>query len=94
MPALSDAEIQRRLPQTSGWRLQGGVIQATFKFADFKQAMTFVNRVADAAEEAQHHPDIDIRYNTVQLGLSTHDEGGITDKDFGLATRINQISQM
>ena len=56
--------------------------------------MSFVNGIAAAAEEAQHHPDIDIRYNTVHLSLSTHDEGGVTDKDFDLAARVNQISQM
>ena len=94
MPALSTAEVQRRLAAVAGWRLDAGEIRGTFKFADFKQAMSFVNGIAAAAEEAQHHPDIDIRYNTVHLSLSTHDEGGVTDKDFDLAARVNQISQM
>ncbi|MBC8138839.1 MAG: 4a-hydroxytetrahydrobiopterin dehydratase, partial [Fibrella sp.] len=64
----------------------------TFSFADFVAAMRFVNSVADAAEEANHHPDIDIRYDKVTLGLVTHDAGGITKNDFALAGKADTLA--
>ncbi len=71
-----------------GWENNGKEITRTYKFSDFKEALVFVNRVADLAEAADHHPDIDIRYNKVRLTLSTHSAGGLTDKDFSLAKQI------
>lgn len=62
-----------------------------FRFPSFKEAITFVNQVAELAEEANHHPDILINYNRVTLTLTTHDEGGLTRRDFALATKINQL---
>ena len=82
---LSESEIQRRLGDAPGWQVQADALTKTFSFADFVQSIQFVNRLAQAAEDAHHHPDIVIRYNKVTITLSTHDAGGITAKDFGLA---------
>lgn len=88
MGKLNDQELDAALSGLDGWQLQGDEISKEFKFDNFTQSMEFVNRVAAAAEDADHHPDIDIRYNKVTLTLSTHSEGGITDKDVALATEI------
>jgi 4a-hydroxytetrahydrobiopterin dehydratase len=82
---LTEDDIQARLADMDAWSEINGAIQRTFQFKDFVEAMTFVNKVADHAERVQHHPDILIRYNKVTLTLSTHDAGGITDKDFDFA---------
>jgi 4a-hydroxytetrahydrobiopterin dehydratase len=91
MSALSSAEIDSRLTELPGWRVEAGELVRTFQFKDFRAAMGFVNKVADLAEEAGHHPDIDIRYNRVRLGLVTHDAGGLTAKDFGLAGGADKL---
>ena len=93
MPAspLSGADISSRLASLNGWQHQNGEIVRTFKFADFRASLAFVNRVGDLAEAAGHHPDIDIRYNKVHLALVTHDAGGITTKDFDLAKQIDSV---
>ena len=85
---LSDLEIQRALGNLQGWARRGDVLGKTFQFKDFVDAMKVVNNVADAAEERNHHPDIDIRYNKVTFNLSTHDAGGITQSDLDLAAAI------
>ncbi|MBX3365360.1 MAG: 4a-hydroxytetrahydrobiopterin dehydratase [Phycisphaeraceae bacterium] len=82
---LTPEEIKNRLAEMPEWAETGGEIHRTFAFADFVEAMGFVNRIAIDAERANHHPDILIRYNKVTLRLSTHDAGGITEKDFALA---------
>jgi 4a-hydroxytetrahydrobiopterin dehydratase len=82
---LSDIAIQRELGNLAGWSRRGEVLTRTYTFRNFTQAMDFVNRVAGLAEEANHHPDIDIRYSKVTLTLSTHDAGGITSNDLALA---------
>jgi 4a-hydroxytetrahydrobiopterin dehydratase len=87
---LSEEEIVQMLP--SGWERQGAEITRLVKFVDFKEAIGFVNRVADLAEKANHHPDIDIRWNKVFLRLSTHSKGGLTDIDFALAAEINRCA--
>lgn len=92
MEKLADTEIQARLATTPEWSELNGAIQRTFQFADFVEAMRFVNRVADAAEAMQHHPDVLIRYNKVTLTLSTHDAGGITEKDFDLARKVDAMA--
>lgn len=92
MRALSSAEITERLAGVPMWQTGNGTVWRVFSFPDFVAAMQFVNKVADAAEAAGHHPDIDIRYNKVTLALSTHDAGGITEKDFELANRIDQLT--
>ena len=92
MAVLTDAEIQQALASLSGWQRNGGAIQRVFRFPDFKLAMQFVNKVADAAEQANHHPDIDIRYNTVTMALVSHDSGGVTQRDVRMAGTINKIA--
>jgi 4a-hydroxytetrahydrobiopterin dehydratase len=92
MPALSQEEAQRHLATVPDWEIVSGELVKTFQFKDFRAALGFVNRVGELAEEAGHHPDIDIRYNRVRLGLSTHDAGGITVKDFDLAARVEKLT--
>jgi len=87
---LSDIAIQRELGSLPGWSRRGDVLTRTYQFRNFAQSMEFVNRVAGLAESANHHPDIDIRYSKVTLTLSTHDAGGITANDVGLARAIDQ----
>lgn len=92
MAVLTDSEVQNALASLTGWKKSGPAIQRIFEFSDFKAAMQFVNKVADAAEQANHHPDIDIRYNKVTMALISHDSGGVTQRDIKMANRINQIS--
>lgn len=91
-PALSDIEIQRTLGTLPGWSRKGDAITKSYHFSTFPAGMAFVARVADVAEEQQHHPDIDIRYTKITFVLSTHDSGGITVKDFTLATAIETLA--
>ncbi len=88
---LRDEEISRQLEDLPDWHRSqdGSAISATFQLTDFGAALTFVNQVADAAEQTDHHPDIDIRWNRVTLVLSTHSEGGLTQLDIKLAHRIH-----
>jgi 4a-hydroxytetrahydrobiopterin dehydratase len=87
--ALTDDESDARLKALPGWNREGREIRKEYRFADFKEAMAFVNRVAGLADEADHHPDIVINYNKVTLALTSHDTGGLTDRDFRLAARID-----
>ena len=91
MEKLETQEIERRLSDFPEWSLAGGRLQRTFSFGDFPAAMDFVNRVADLAEELQHHPDIMIRYNKVTLTLETHDAGGLTEGDFAFARSTDEM---
>lgn len=86
---LNDASIEDWLAGRSGWRRSGDQLEKTFAFDSFRDAIVFVNRLATLADQANHHPDIDIRYDRVRVGLSTHDEGGITEKDTALAEQID-----
>jgi 4a-hydroxytetrahydrobiopterin dehydratase len=92
MAVLTDTEIQQALGSLPGWQRNGLAIQRVFRFPDFKAAMQFVNKVADAAEQANHHPDIDIRYNTVTMALVSHDSGGVTQRDVRMAGVIDKIA--
>ncbi len=92
MALLSEKEISGSLRSVKGWKRKESEIQKTFVHKDFARAMGFVQSVALLAEKANHHPDIDIRWNKVTLSLSTHSEGGLTDKDFALAAEINRLS--
>jgi 4a-hydroxytetrahydrobiopterin dehydratase len=85
MEKLPQDVIEQKLEEFSDWSQSGDAIQRTFNFDDFIHAIQFVNRIADLAEQQQHHPDIMIRYNKVTLTLSTHDAGGLTEKDFDFA---------
>src|SRR6059058_4166652 len=78
-------EAKMRLKKVPEWELEKKHIERTFEFDDFTDAIDFVNAVAEVAEEEEHHPDIDIRFNKVRLVLSTHSNGGLTDLDFALA---------
>jgi 4a-hydroxytetrahydrobiopterin dehydratase len=92
MTPLSDTEADARLAQ-SDWSREGLSIAREFSFADFAAAIAFVDRVADAAEAANHHPDILVHgWNKVRLELSTHSQGGLTDADFALAAKIDQLA--
>ncbi len=85
MLALSAEEAQAHLSKLNGWLIEDGQLVKTFQFETFRGSLAFVNRVGELAEQAGHHPDIDIRYNRVRLSLFTHDAGGLTTKDFELA---------
>lgn len=89
MKRLDEASIKDRLGRVGGWRRSGDEIVREFEFPGFPAAIEFVRRVADLAEEADHHPDIDIRFNRVRLAVSTHSAGGLTERDFDLAERID-----
>jgi 4a-hydroxytetrahydrobiopterin dehydratase len=90
---LSDIELQSALKTLPGWRVEGGAIVKTFTFGKFADGIAFVQRVAKAADEMDHHPDIDIRYTKIRVALSTHDAGGITRMDVDLAGRIEALGQ-
>jgi 4a-hydroxytetrahydrobiopterin dehydratase len=87
---MEPAKIILALSTLPEWSRSGEMISRTFAFKDFPAAMKFVNAVAELAEQAQHHPDVDIRWNKVTLALTTHDAGGLTEKDFELARQIDR----
>ncbi len=84
-------EITNKLSELNNWALEGESIGKTFEFDNFRQALDFVNKVGELAENANHHPDIAISYNKVNLSLTTHSEKSLTEKDFSLAKEIDQI---
>lgn len=91
MPKLKAPEIKAALGKVPDWKRKGSTITRTFQFKDFPAAVKFVNKVAVLAEKAWHHPDIDIRWNKVTLTLTTHDQGGLTEKDFALARKFDRL---
>ena len=91
MHTLSAQEVTSLLGALPEWRIEKGELTRTFTFKDFPAALAFVNRVGEQAEAAGHHPDIDIRYNRVRLWLVSHDAGGLTAKDFELASAVNKL---
>jgi 4a-hydroxytetrahydrobiopterin dehydratase len=93
MAKLTAAQIRALLPTVPGWKRQGRVIARTYQFRDFAQAMKFVNTLARLAERAWHHPDIVIQWNRVTLTLTTHDAGGLTEKDFVLAGKFDALAK-
>jgi 4a-hydroxytetrahydrobiopterin dehydratase len=93
MQPFSPLEAQSRLASLEGWKIEAGELVKTFQFNDFVASMRFVNRVGELAEQAGHHPDIDIRYNRVRLALTTHDAGGLTQKDFDLAAQAQRLAE-
>lgn len=88
MSKLSAEQVAVYLRKLPKWKYEGERLTKTFQFKDFKEAITFVNQIADFAETSNHHPDIDIRYNRVIVHLMTHDMHGVTGKDFLLAQQI------
>lgn len=98
-PLLSDADIQARLASLKGWSVNGKTLEKKFSFpyqkgemSPFMKGLLFVERVAALAEAADHHPDITLTYPAVTVQLTTHDSGGLTEKDFKLAAQIDAIA--
>jgi 4a-hydroxytetrahydrobiopterin dehydratase len=92
MPPLSDDEVRSGLAKLPGWERRDDAIEKVFELPSFPDAIAFVTRIGFLAEKADHHPDLDIRWRKVRVGLSTHSEGGITDKDFALAGEIEAVA--
>ena len=92
MAKLNASQIKTALQSVPDWTKKGSTITRTFQFKDFPMAIKFVNAVAKLAEKAWHHPDIDIRWNKVTLTLTTHDAGGLTEKDFKLAKQFDRLA--
>jgi 4a-hydroxytetrahydrobiopterin dehydratase len=89
---LTKAEVQSRVNLVPGWTVEDSHLQVTRKFKDFIQAIEFVNKLVEPAESSGHHPDIEISYNQVKITLTTHDAGGLTEKDFEVAQAIAHIN--
>jgi 4a-hydroxytetrahydrobiopterin dehydratase len=95
MTRLSDDDVHAALAEgLPGWELEGGAITKEFGFSGFRTAIDFIDRVADEAQAARHHPDLQNRYNRVTVTLTTHDEGGITEKDVALARAIEAVADV
>lgn len=90
---LAESEISEKLKALRDWNRHGSTIVKHYKFPSFRKAIKFVNKVSDTAEELNHHPTIVINYNRVTLSLTTHSQGGLTENDFLLATRIDTLLQ-
>lgn len=90
---LSATAIDARIAGLEQWKRSGKAIEREYKFADFLEAIKFVNAIAEEAEAMDHHPDIDIRYRRVRLSLSTHSAGGLTELDFEMAGRADGAAQ-
>jgi 4a-hydroxytetrahydrobiopterin dehydratase len=91
MDTLNQEQIAAALSDLGDWGYEGDAFTRTFRFADFVHAIGFVEHLAEVAEERQHHPDIDIRYNKVTLRLSTHSAGGVTARDVELAKAADHL---
>ncbi|MGB3473225.1 MAG: 4a-hydroxytetrahydrobiopterin dehydratase [Mycobacterium sp.] len=91
MALLTDDQVNAALPDLDGWEHAEGALRRSVKFGSFLAGIDAVRRVAERAEAADHHPDIDIRWRTVTFVLVTHSEGGITDKDVAMAGEINRL---
>ena len=91
MPAFNARQIKLHLQAVPGWSQRAHTIGRTFKFEGFLESIDFVNRIAKRAQKVNHHPDMEIQFDQVTLTLSTHDEGGITEKDFTLARQCDEV---
>lgn len=92
MVKMSEAEIRERLPQANGWERIGDELVRTWQFPSSRRALEFVGRVVEESESLDHHPDIILSYRSVRVELSTHADGGISDRDFELAERIGSLA--
>ena len=92
MPRLTQTEIDKKLQTTKGWLQVGNTLHRKFTLKTFSAAIEFLNRIARTAEKAGHHPDLDIRFNVVKIGLPAHSAGGLTEKDFALAQQIDDLA--
>jgi 4a-hydroxytetrahydrobiopterin dehydratase len=86
---LDDDEVEAALQARDGWAREGDEIVRTYELESFPAVIELVRRIADLAEAADHHPDLDIRYRKLRVALSTHDAGGLTQRDFDLAAQID-----
>ena len=94
MAVLNSNEIMNKLKNLDNWSFDNNQIHSDFQFKDFKKALNFVNKVGDEAEKMNHHPDIFLHsWNKVKITVSTHSEGGVTEKDFKLAAIIDKLSK-
>jgi 4a-hydroxytetrahydrobiopterin dehydratase len=93
MAKLADEDVRSRLTAMPGWHAVGDTIHKEFRLPGFRDAIGFVNRIADRAEAARHHPDLEIHYDRVLVSLSTHDEGGVTERDLALAREIEDVAR-
>ena len=93
MAKLEKAEIERRLGALPGWAFKDDAISKLYRFKEFMDGIKFLNRVAEMAEAADHHPDVKINYTRITFSCSTHDQGGVTEKDFKLAAQIEEAFQ-
>jgi 4a-hydroxytetrahydrobiopterin dehydratase len=91
MAKLSEPEILNRMPTAKGWERHGDMLVRSWQFPSFRRALEFVNQVAALAEKIDHHPDIVLSYRQVRLELSTHSVGGLTDRDFTIASEISAL---
>ncbi len=92
MARLTDQKIEQGLRACKGWQREAGALRRQFELGDFRGAVDFVNRLTPAAEEMNHHPDLEISWNKVTVSLSTHSEGGLTENDFDLARKIDSLA--
>jgi 4a-hydroxytetrahydrobiopterin dehydratase len=92
MPLLSDEQIEEQLRGLEGWERSGGAITKTFDQGDFKGSVDFVNRITPVAEEMNHHPDLEISWSKVTVSISTHSQGGLTENDFELASKVDPLA--
>lgn len=91
MEKLSTSEIEKELKKLEGWEFNENALETTFEFQNFKEAFTLMTRIAFECEAQNHHPDWTNVYNRLHIRLSTHDAGGVTRKDFELASLIEQL---
>lgn len=92
MKTLTVSQIKKLLPEVVGWKRRGAALRRRWIFEDFRCAMKFVNEVARLAERRGHHPDITIRWNTVDLSLTSHEAGGLTRMDFQMAAQLSNLA--
>jgi len=90
MPKLAEAEITEKLKSLSGWQYKDNAISKLYRFKEFMEGIRFINRVAEMAEAADHHPDMHVNYTRVTFTCTTHSDGGVTAKDFALADQIER----
>jgi 4a-hydroxytetrahydrobiopterin dehydratase len=91
MTKLTEPEIHDRMAAAKGWDRHGDMLVRSWQFPSFRRALEFVNQIAAHAEKVDHHPDILLSYRTVQVQLSTHESGGLTERDFAFAAEINTL---
>jgi 4a-hydroxytetrahydrobiopterin dehydratase len=90
MPKLAEAEITEKLKSLSGWQYKDNAISKLYRFKEFMEGIRFIDRVAEMAEAADHHPDMHVNYTRVTFTCTTHSDGGVTAKDFALADQIER----